>query len=191
MAGSLNKAQLIGHLGHDPDMRRTQDGRPIANFSVATTESWRDRNSGERRERTEWHRIVIFNEGLCGVAEKYLRKGSKVYLEGQIMTRKWEDKTGTERYTTEIVLQSFDSKLLMLDRQQNGPGRASGPGDYSLDNDRAAGPSQTGSQASSEKSDWERRKEEVAAHHAAQAEAQAPPGGGGPMSDAIDDDILF
>ena len=126
MAGSVNKVILIGNLGADPEIRRTQDGRPIANLRVATSESWRDRNSGERRERTEWHRVVIFNEGLCKIAEQYLRKGSKVYLEGQLQTREWEDQSGQKRYTTEVVLQGFNSALTMLD----GRGDQGGGGDY-------------------------------------------------------------
>jgi single-strand DNA-binding protein len=122
MAGSVNKVILIGNLGADPEIRRTQDGRPIANLRVATSESWRDKNSGERRERTEWHRVVIFNEGLCKIAEQYLRKGSKVYLEGQLQTRKWEDQSGQERYSTEVVLQGFNSALTMLDGRAGGEG---------------------------------------------------------------------
>lgn len=120
MAGSVNKVILIGNLGADPEIRNTQDGRPIANLRVATTETWRDRNSGERREKTEWHRVVIFNEGLCRIAEQYLRKGSKVYLEGQLQTRQWEDQSGQKRYTTEVVLQGFNSQLTMLDGRQSG-----------------------------------------------------------------------
>lgn len=107
MAGSVNKVILIGNLGADPEIRRTQDGRPIANLRIATSESWRDKNTGERRERTEWHRVAIFNEGLCRIAEQYLRKGSKVYLEGQLQTRKWQDQQGQDRYTTEIVIDQF------------------------------------------------------------------------------------
>lgn len=120
MAGSVNKVILIGNLGADPEIRRTQDGRPIANLRVATSESWRDRNTGERREKTEWHRVVIFSEGLAKIAEQYLKKGSKVYLEGQLQTRKWEDQSGQERYTTEVVLQGFNSTLTMLDGRPGG-----------------------------------------------------------------------
>ena len=120
MAGSVNKVILIGNLGADPEIRRTQDGRPIANLRVATSESWRDKNTGERRERTEWHRVVIFNEGLCRIAEQYLRKGSKVYLEGQLQTRKWQDQSGQDRYSTEVVLQGFNSQLTMLDSRASG-----------------------------------------------------------------------
>ena len=120
MAGSVNKVILVGNLGADPEIRKMQDGRPVANLSVATSESWRDKTSGERRERTEWHRVVIFSEGLCRIAEQYLRKGSKVYLEGQIQTRKWADQSGQDRYTTEIVLQGFNSTLTMLDARGGG-----------------------------------------------------------------------
>lgn len=115
MAGSLNKVMLIGNLGKDPEIRRTQDGRPIANLSIATSETWRDKSSGERKEKTEWHRVVIFNEGLCKVAEQYLKKGAKVYIEGALQTRKWTDKDGAEKYSTEVVLQGFNSILTMLD----------------------------------------------------------------------------
>jgi single-strand DNA-binding protein len=117
MAGSVNKVILIGNLGKDPEIRRTQDGRAIANLSIATSESWRDKSSGERKEKTEWHRVVIFHEALCKIAEQYLRKGSKVYLEGQLQTRKWTDKDGVEKYSTEVVLQGFNSALTMLDTQ--------------------------------------------------------------------------
>ncbi|MBD1546316.1 single-stranded DNA-binding protein [Roseibium aggregatum] len=126
MAGSVNKVILVGNLGADPEIRRTQDGRPIANLRIATSETWRDRNSGERREKTEWHRVVIFNEGLCKVAEQYLRKGSKVYLEGQLQTRKWQDQSGQDRYSTEVVLQGFNSNLTMLDGRGEGGGQGGG-----------------------------------------------------------------
>ena len=122
MAGSVNKVILIGNLGKDPEIRRTQDGRPIANLSVATSETWRDKATGERREKTEWHRVVIFNEGLCRVAEQYLKKGSKVYLEGSLQTRKWQDQQGQDKYSTEVVLQGFNSTLTMLDRGGAGGG---------------------------------------------------------------------
>jgi single-strand DNA-binding protein len=122
MAGSVNKVILVGNLGADPEIRRTQDGRPIANLSVATSESWRDKNTGERKEKTEWHRVVIFNEGLCKVAEQYLKKGSKVYIEGALQTRKWQDKDGKDKYSTEVVLQGFNSTLTMLDGRSGGGG---------------------------------------------------------------------
>ena len=115
MAGSVNKVILIGNLGRDPEIRSTQDGTRVANLSVATSESWRDKTSGERRERTEWHRVVIFNDRLVDVIEKYLHKGSKVYLEGALQTRKWTDQSGQERYTTEVVLQRYRGELTMLD----------------------------------------------------------------------------
>jgi len=120
MAGSVNKVILVGNLGKDPEIRRTQDGRPIANLSVATSESWRDKATGERKEKTEWHRVVIFNEGLCKVAEQYLKKGAKVYIEGQLQTRKWTDQSGVEKYSTEVVLQGFNSSLTMLDGRSSG-----------------------------------------------------------------------
>jgi single-strand DNA-binding protein len=131
MAGSINKVILVGNLGKDPEVRRTQDGRPIVNFSVATSETWRDKATGERREKTEWHRVVIFNEGLCRVAEQYLKKGSKVYLEGQLQTRKWQDQSGQEKYTTEVVLQGFNSQLALLDRAGGAGASASGASDFS------------------------------------------------------------
>ena len=127
MAGTVNKVILIGNLGRDPEIRSTQDGTKITHLSIATTDTWRDRNSGERRERTEWHRVVIFNERLGEVAEKYLRKGSKVYLEGSLQTRKWTDQSGQERYTTEVVLQRYRGEMTMLDTRAGGPG---GGGDY-------------------------------------------------------------
>ena len=132
MAGSVNKVILVGNLGADPEIRRTQDGRPIANLRVATSESWRDKGSGERRDRTEWHRVVIFSEGLCRVAEQYLRKGAKVYIEGQLQTRKWQDQSGQDRYSTEVVLQGFNSTLTMLDGRNGGGGGMSdgGQSDY-------------------------------------------------------------
>ena len=116
MAGSINKVMLIGNLGKDPEVRTTQDGGKIVTFSLATTESWKDRGTGERRDRTEWHRVVIFNEGLAGIAERYLRKGSKVYIEGQLQTRKWVDQQGVEKYTTEVVVPKFRGELGLLDR---------------------------------------------------------------------------
>ena len=122
MAGSVNKVILIGNLGRDPEVRSTQDGTRVANLSVATSESWRDKSTGERRERTEWHRVVIFNERLSEIAEKYLRKGSKVYIEGQIQTRKWQDQSGQDKYTTEVVLNRFRGELTMLDSRRDSEG---------------------------------------------------------------------
>jgi single-strand DNA-binding protein len=129
MAGSVNKVILIGNLGADPEIRRTQDGRPIANLRIATSESWRDKATGERKEKTEWHRVVIFNEGLCKVVEQYVKKGSKVYIEGQLQTRKWQDKDGQDRYSTEVVLQGFNSQLTMLD-SRGGGGSAESSDDF-------------------------------------------------------------
>src|SRR5438067_2255465 len=120
MAGSVNKVILVGNLGADPEIRRTQDGRPVANLRLATSETWRDKATGERRERTEWHRVVIFSEGLAKIAEQYLKKGAKVYVEGQLQTRKWTDQQNIERYSTEVVLQGFNSVLTMLDSARGG-----------------------------------------------------------------------
>jgi single-strand DNA-binding protein len=122
MAGSVNKVILVGNLGADPEIRRTQDGRPVANLRLATSESWKDKTTGERREKTEWHRVVIFNENLCRIAEQYLKKGSKVYIEGALQTRKWQDQSGQERYSTEVVLQGFRGELTLLDRPGGGTG---------------------------------------------------------------------
>ena len=115
MSGSLNKVMLIGRLGQDPEVRSTQDGRSLCTFSIATSESWNDKNTGEKREKTEWHRIVVFNEGLVNIIQQYVKKGSNVFIEGQLQTRKWEDKDGIEKYTTEVVLQGFNSTFKMLD----------------------------------------------------------------------------
>jgi single-strand DNA-binding protein len=165
MAGSINKVILVGNLGKDPEIRRTQDGRAIANLSVATSESWRDKATGERKEKTEWHRVVIFNEGLAKVAEQYLKKGAKVYVEGQLQTRKWTDQSGVEKYSTEVVLQGFNSNLTMLDGRSGG----GGGGGFADDNGGdfgAAGPS------------------------SAPQRRMAPAGGGGRGND-MDDDIPF
>lgn len=120
MAGSINKVILVGALGKDPEARTTQDGKKIVNMSVATSESWKDKSTGERKERTEWHRVVIFSEGIAGVAEQYLKKGSKVYLEGQLQTRKWTDQSGAEKYSTEVVLQGFNANLTLLGSPADG-----------------------------------------------------------------------
>lgn len=130
MAGSVNKVILVGNLGRDPEVRHTQDGAPVVNLALATSETWKDRSSGERKERTEWHRVVIFNENLAKIAEQYLRKGAKVYVEGQLQTRKWTDKDGQERYSTEVVLSKFRGELTMLDTKGGGSGGGySGGGD--------------------------------------------------------------
>src|SRR3954465_4061541 len=138
MAGSVNKVILIGNLGADPEIKRTQDGRPIANLRIATSDTWRDKNTGERKEKTEWHRVVIFNEGLCKVAEQYLKKGAKVYIEGQLQTRKWTDQSGVEKYSTEVVLQNFNSTLTMLDGRRRSGGAGFG-GDDSGSSDFGGG----------------------------------------------------
>jgi single-strand DNA-binding protein len=167
MAGSVNKVILIGNLGADPEIRRTQDGRPVANLRLATSESWKDKNTGERREKTEWHRVVIFNENLCRIAEQYLKKGSKVFIEGALQTRKWQDQSGQERYSTEVVLQGFRGELTLLDRAGGGAsGGGGGGGDY----DDAGG--DFGSPGPSRKV-------------AAAAGARGGGGGGGDMDDEI------
>jgi len=133
MAGSVNKVILVGNLGRDPEIRSTNDGIRIANLNLATSESWRDRNSGERKERTEWHRVVIFNDKLVEIAEKYLRKGSKIYVEGALQTRKWTDNAGVEKYSTEVVLQKFRGELTMLDGASGGRGQAGGASEGGYD----------------------------------------------------------
>ena len=164
MAGSVNKVILVGNLGKDPEIRRTQDGRPIANLSVATSENWRDKATGERKEKTEWHRVVIFNEGLAKVAEQYLKKGAKVYIEGALQTRKWTDQAGVEKYSTEVVLQGFNSTLTMLDGRSGGGG-GSFAGEDSGGDFGAAAPSS--------------------------APRRAAGGGGGGRNGDMDDDIPF
>ena len=143
MAGSVNKVILVGNLGKDPEIRRTQDGRPIANLSIATSETWRDKGTGERKEKTEWHRVVIFSEPLCKVVEQYLKKGAKVYIEGALQTRKWTDQSGVEKYSTEVVLQGFNSTLTMLD------GRSGGGGGGSFGSDDSGGDFGSGGPVSS------------------------------------------
>lgn len=120
MAGSVNKVIILGNLGRDPEVRTFQNGSKVCNLRIATSESWKDKNTGERKERTEWHSVAIFSDGLVRVAEQYLRKGSKVYIEGQLQTRKWQDQSGQDRYSTEVVLQGFDAKLVMLDGPSGG-----------------------------------------------------------------------
>ncbi|API51761.1 single-stranded DNA-binding protein [Rhizobium leguminosarum] len=171
MAGSVNKVILIGNVGADPEIRRTQDGRPIANIRLATSETWRDRNSGERRERTEWHTVVVFNEGLCKVVEQYVKKGAKLYIEGQLQTRKWQDQQGQDRYSTEVVLQGFGSTLTMLDGRGEGGGASGGRGSGAGGNDYGD-------------------------DYGAPAPASSPSrgggsGGGGNFSRDLDDDIPF
>lgn len=143
MSGSVNKVILIGNLGRDPEVRRTQSGDKVVNLAVATSERWSDRQSGERRERTEWHRVVIFDQQIADVAERFLRKGAKVYVEGQLQTRKWQDQSGQERYTTEVVVQRFRGALTMLDSRggEGGDyGRRDDNGDRGMSDDRGGGP---------------------------------------------------
>jgi single-strand DNA-binding protein len=168
MAGSVNKVILVGNLGRDPEIRSTQGGTRIANLSVATSESWRDRASGERKERTEWHRVVVFNEKLVEIVEKYLKKGAKLYLEGALQTRKWTDNSGQERYTTEIVLQNYRGELTMLDGAR---GSGGGGGGFSGDGDPGY--------------------DEASAPASASAPAASAPSRGRPPSPDLDDEIPF
>ena len=165
MAGSVNKVILIGNLGRDPVMRRMNSGESVCSFSVATTESWRDKSSGERRDRTEWHNVVIFNENLSKIAEQYLKKGSKVYVEGQLQTRKWQDKDGAEKYTTEVVLQRYRGELTLMDSRGGGAGDFGGRDETDSFGEPAARPSV----------------------------GRQPAGGGAGrnLSEALDDDIPF
>ena len=157
MAGSVNKVILVGNLGADPEIRRMQDGRPVCNLRVATSDSWRDKNTGERKEKTEWHRVVIFNEGLCKIAEQYLKKGSKVYIEGALQTRKWQDQSGQDKYTTEVVLQGFNSSLTMLDGRGGQAGGEAGEGDFGrstpMESGRARQPAKVGASVGEELDD--------------------------------------
>jgi single-strand DNA-binding protein len=164
MSGSVNKVILVGNLGRDPEVRRLNSGEPVVNLRIATTESWRDKASGERKERTEWHNVVIFNENLAKVAEQYLRKGSKVYVEGQLQTRKYTDQSGQEKYSTEIVLQRYRGEMTLLDSRGGGQGASEGGRDYSGTDFGSASP-------------MERRP--------------APQGGGGKYSSDMDDEIPF
>src|SRR6195952_1649999 len=144
MAGSVNKVILVGNLGKDPEVRRLQNGNPVVNLSVATSENWRDKATGERKEKTEWHRVVIFSEGLAKVAEQYLKKGAKVYIEGALQTRKWTDQAGVEKYSTEVVLQGFNSTLTMLDGRSGAGGGSfggdEGGGDFGVGGPSSAPP---------------------------------------------------
>ncbi len=169
MAGSVNKVILIGNLGRDPQVRRMNSGEAVVNFSVATTENWRDKSSGERKERTEWHNVVIFNENLAKIAEQYLKKGSKVYVEGQLQSRKYTDKDGAEKYTTEIVLQRYRGELTLMDSRSGGGdygGRDEGGGSF----ERSSGSASFGRSSPME---------------------DRPAGRGGSVSQDIDDDIPF
>ncbi|XHB99174.1 single-stranded DNA-binding protein [Nitratireductor sp. ac15] len=165
MAGSVNKVILVGNLGADPEIRRLNSGDPVVNMRIATSETWRDRQSGERRERTEWHNVVIFNDNLAKVAEQYLKKGAKVYIEGQLQTRKWTDQNGQERYTTEVVLQKFRGELQMLDTRGQGGDNQVG---YSGGGSRGSDFGQSGP-----------------------ADSSGGGGGGGGYSQNLDDEIPF
>ncbi len=154
MAGSLNKVMLIGNLGRDPEVRHTSDNNPVVQLNIATSDVWKDRQSGERRERTEWHRVVIFNEPLGRIAQDYLRKGSKVYIEGQLQTRKWTDQQGQEKYTTEIVLQRFRGEMVLLDsRGSDGGGGGGNHGGGSSYGGSSGGDFESGSGGGSSSSD--------------------------------------
>lgn len=166
MAGSLNKVMLIGNLGADPEIRSFQNGGKVANLRIATSETWKDRNTGERQERTEWHNVAIFSEGLVNICEQYLRKGSKVYVEGKLQTRKWQDQSGQDRYTTEVVLRGFDGTLTMLDGRGDGGGRQGGYGGGAQGGGFGAGGQGGGGQGGGGQ-------------------------GGGPNYDDLDDDIPF
>lgn len=172
MAGSVNKVILVGNLGKDPEVRRMQNGNPVVNLTIATSDTWRDKASGERKEKTEWHRVVIFSEGLAKVAEQYLKKGAKVYIEGALQTRKWTDPQGVEKYSTEIVLQGFNSTLTMLDGRAGGGAGAGGGGD-------SYGGDDGGSFGASSPSQPRR------------VAASSPAGGGGGRGSDMDDDIPF
>ncbi|MBC7585417.1 MAG: single-stranded DNA-binding protein [Tardiphaga sp.] len=174
MAGSVNKVILVGNLGKDPEVRRMQNGNPVVNLTIATSDTWRDKASGERKEKTEWHRVVIFSEGLAKVAEQYLKKGAKVYIEGALQTRKWTDPQGVEKYSTEIVLQGFNSTLTMLDGRAGGGAGAGGGGD-------SYGGDDGGSFGASSPSQPRR----VA------ASSPAGGGGGGGRGSDMDDDIPY
>jgi single-strand DNA-binding protein len=182
MAGSVNKVILVGNLGKDPEVRRTGNGDPVVNLRIATSESWRDKASGERKEKTEWHSVVIFNDNLGKVAEQYLRKGSKVYIEGQLQTRKWTDQQGQERYSTEVVLQRFRGELTILDSRGGGGGEMGGDdegGGFSRGGDDFGG----GSGGGGRSRQTERRP--------APAAAGGGGGGGGSRFNDLDDDIPF
>jgi len=178
MAGSVNKVILVGNLGRDPEVRRTNNGDPIVNLRIATSENWRDKQSGERRERTEWHSVVIFNEALGRIAEQYLKKGSKVYLEGQLQTRKWQDQSGADRYSTEVVLQRYRGELTLLDSRGGGGGGGQSDGD-----DYGRGGDEFG-----RSSPMENRPARAGG---AAGGGGSGSGGGGSRYDDLDDDIPF
>jgi len=173
MAGSLNKVMLIGNLGADPEIRSLPSGGKVANLRIATSENWKDRNTGERKEKTEWHTVAIFSEGLIGVVERYLRKGSKVFIEGQLRTRKWQDQSGNDRYSTEIVIQGMGGSLTMLDGASGGGGGQRGGGSW----DQGGGSQQSGGG-----NDW---------RSGGSSGGQGGGAGGGSNYDDLDDDIPF
>lgn len=183
MAGSVNKVILVGNLGRDPESRTFQNGGKVVNLRIATSESWKDRNSGERKEKTEWHSVAIFNEGLANVAERYLRKGSKVYIEGQLQTRKWQDQQGQDRYSTEIVLQGFNSVLTMLDGAPGGGGQgggvSSGRDDWGAGGDDFGGGSRGGAGGGGSRGGGSGGSSGFGG------------GGAGGFSDDLDDDVPF
>jgi len=175
MAGSLNKVMLIGNLGADPEIRRLNSGDPVVNLRIATSENWRDKSTGERREKTEWHNVVIFNDNIAKVAENYLKKGSKIYVEGQLQTRKWQDRDGNDRYTTEVVVQKFRGEMTMLDGKNDGGGGGGGGGggrSYDRMDDQSGGGSQGGGSQGGGSSGGSRPREDFS-------------------SDTLDDDIPF
>ncbi len=175
MAGGINKVIIVGNLGADPEVRTFNNGGKVCNLRIATSESWKDRNTGERKEKTEWHSVAIFSEGLAGVAEKYLRKGSKVYIEGKLQTRKWQDQSGNDRYSTEIVLQGFDGKLEMLDSRQGG-----GMGGQGGGNDGWSGGGSGGSSGGGSNDGWGNT-----------GGGSSGGQGGGAFDSDLDDDVPF
>ena len=176
MAGSLNKVMLIGNLGQDPEIRSFQNGGKVCNLRIATSENWKDRNTGERQERTEWHTVAIFSEGLVSVCERYLRKGSKVFIEGQLQTRKWQDQNGQDRYSTEVVLRGFNGTLTMLDGAQGGGGGGGGGGGWNQDRGGSGGGSGGGG------NNW---------NQGGGGGSSSSSGGGSNFGDDLDDDIPF
>jgi single-strand DNA-binding protein len=188
MAGSVNKVILVGNVGKDPEIRRTQDGRPIANLSLATSERWRDKNTGENREKTEWHRVVVFSEPLCKVIEQYVKKGSKLYIEGQLQTRKWQDQSGQEKYSTEVVLQGYSGTLTMLDARGAGQGAGMGGMSDSGGNDYGSDPGYGGGGAAYPGNGGSRTGGGAAKPAAGGAK---PAGGSKPFDKQLDDEIPF
>ncbi|SEG79821.1 single-stranded DNA-binding protein [Bosea lathyri] len=178
MAGSVNKVILVGNLGRDPEVRRLGSGEPVVNLRIATSETWRDKQSGEKKERTEWHSVVIFNENLAKVAEQYLKKGSKIYIEGQLQTRKWQDQSGVEKYTTEIVLQRFRGELTILDSRGQGGSDEYGEGGGAME-DRSGG------------SSFGRQSPMGGGGGSRQPQPAMSSGGGRSSSTHLDDDIPF